>query len=169
MTENFDVIDEQDNVIEARPGRECIRLGLLHRAIVIFLYNLRSELYIQKRSNAKEYFPGLWSASCTGHVSSGETYFQAARREAKEELSLDLKLNEVCRFISPKWKVSNGVEWESIAVFEAVAEDPHIVLSDESQEGRFVSVDEFRRLLGSEPSTLTPDTILSAQYSPRLK
>jgi isopentenyl-diphosphate delta-isomerase type 1 len=169
VTENFDVIDQQDNVIEVRPGRECIRLGLLHRAIVIFLYNLRRELYIQKRSNTKECFPGFWSASCTGHVSSGETYIQAAKREAKEELSLDLELNEICKFISPKWKVSNGVEWESITVFEAVAGNPHIVLSEESQEGRFVSVDEFRRLLVSEPSALTPDTILSAKYSSRLK
>jgi isopentenyl-diphosphate Delta-isomerase len=169
MTESFDVIDEQDNVVEARPGSECIRLGLLHRAIVIFLYNGHGELYVQKRSDDMEYYPGFWSASCTGHVSAGETYMEAARREAKEELSLDLDLKEVGRFISPRWKVPNGVEWESITVFDAVAKDPRIVLSEESQDGGFVSIDEFRRLLESKPSVLTPDSILSAQYSSMLR
>jgi isopentenyldiphosphate isomerase len=48
MTEFFDVVDENDNVVERRPAKECPDKGLLHRAVVVFLANHRGEVYLQK-------------------------------------------------------------------------------------------------------------------------
>jgi isopentenyl-diphosphate delta-isomerase type 1 len=167
--EYFDVIDEHDNVKDTKPGKECVKLGLLHRAVVIFLFDYNGMVYIQKRANNLPFYPGYWSASCTGHVSAGESYLEAARRETKEELGIKPEPIEVGKFISPKWEATHGVEWESIVVFEAVSRDANIVLSDESQEGKYISVEEFQRLLNANPPVLTPDTILSARYSSRLQ
>jgi len=69
MPEYFDVVDEQDRVIDSRSGRECVENGLLHRAILVFLDNPQGEIYLQKRASDLLFYPGHWSASVTGHVS----------------------------------------------------------------------------------------------------
>jgi isopentenyl-diphosphate delta-isomerase type 1 len=167
--EFLDLVDENDRVVGKLPSRECIKRGLLHRAVVLFLFNQSGELYVQKRANDMVFYPGYWSASVTGHVSSGESYREAVIRETREELGIAIEPSEVGRFLSPKWQRADGVDWEQISVFEAVVEDPKITLSDESQEGRFVAVGEFKRLASAEPAVLTPDTLLSARMSSRLK
>ena len=118
VTEYFDVVDEHDAVVGSRPGTECVHKGLLHRAVLIFLTNPRGEVYLQKRAGHLLFYPGYWSASVTGHVSSGETYLQAAKREVKEELGIDCELTERGKVMTPKWKVGDGTEWEFITVFE---------------------------------------------------
>ena len=40
----------------------------------------------KKGRNRKDLDPGLWTTSCSGHVDQGESYFDAAVRECKEEL-----------------------------------------------------------------------------------
>src|SRR5207245_414339 len=95
--------------------------------------------------------------------SSGETYLEAARREMKEELGLDCELDELNKFMSPKWKIGGEIVWEVIEIFETSVKDPQITLSDETQEGKFVSMKEFKKLLAGEPEKFTPDTILAAR------
>ena len=168
MTEYFDVVDENDNVVDRKLGIECVNRGLLHRAILVFLLNSRDEVYLQKRAEHILFYPGYWSASCTGHVSSGETYLEAARREMKEELGLDCELDALTKFMSPKWKIGRKIEWEFIAIFETIVKDPQITLSDETQEGKFVSMKEFKKLLAGEPEKFTPDTILAARRYHRI-
>jgi isopentenyl-diphosphate Delta-isomerase len=168
MPEYLDVVNERDEVVDSRPANECIKRGLLHRAVVIFLFNSKGELFLQKRANDLVFYPGFWSASVTGHVSSGETYREAAIRETKEELGLNVEVRELGKFLSPKWECSDGVDWEIITVFETSVGEPKITLSDESQDWRFVSIEEFRELVASRPPVLTPDTLLGAKYSTRL-
>ena len=168
MTEYFDVVDENDNVVDRKLGIECVNRGLLHRAILVFLLNSRDEVYLHKRAEHILVYPGYWSASCTGHVSSGETYFEAARREMKEELGLDCELDALTKFMSPKWKIGRKIEWEFIAIFETIVKDPQITLSDETQEGKFVSMKEFKKMLAREPEKFTPDTILAARRYHRI-
>lgn len=169
--EYLDVVNENDEVVGSLPRGDCIARGLLHRAVVVFIFSAGGELYIQRRADDVAFYPGCWSASVTGHVSSGESYHRAAVREAKEELGLDIEPVEVGKFVSPKWKCADGVDWEVIAVLESELDgaEPKITLSDESQDGRFVSVGEFRRLESSDPPVLTPDTLLGAVYCARLR
>ena len=47
---------------------------------------------IQKRSLNKDRWPGLWDISICGGVISGETTRDAAVREAREELGIELDL-----------------------------------------------------------------------------
>ena len=166
MPEYFDVVDEQDRVIDSRSGRECVENGLLHRAILVFLANPQGEIYLQKRASDLLFYPGHWSASVTGHVSSGETYLQAAKREVKEELGADCELRELGKFMTPKWKVGDRTEWEFITVFEG-SSSSRITLSDETEEGKFVSPKEFKQLVNSKPEIFTPETLPALEYYPR--
>jgi isopentenyl-diphosphate Delta-isomerase len=167
MVEFLDVVDHNDHVIGRRPRRECIDNGLLHRAVTIFISNDRGEVFLQKRAKHLQFYPGFWTASCTGHVSAGETYLGGANRELKEELGIECELKELGKFMTPKWKIGNGTEWEFITVFEGTCSSA-IALSDESEDGKFLSPAEFKQLMASGPETLTPDLLLALKYYPKL-
>jgi isopentenyl-diphosphate Delta-isomerase len=161
--EIVDHVDEQDNVLERRPLRECVELGLLHRAIVVILLDSsEKQVYLQRRAESKSFYPGFWSASCTGHVSSGESYHSAALREVREELGLVTPLRELFKFLSPKWKNGERIEWEYIGVFEGNTNDQKIILQEEEvQEGKYVTLDALADLIRANVDNFTPDSVIA--------
>jgi isopentenyl-diphosphate delta-isomerase len=87
MTEDiFDIVNERDEVIGRAPRSDVHARGLLHRAVHVLVFNGNGEMFLQKRSMAKDREPGRWGAACSGHVDSGEDYDTAAVRELGEEL-----------------------------------------------------------------------------------
>ena len=86
--EIFDVVNERDEVVGRAPRREVHRTGLKHRAIHVFVFNARGEVFLQKRSMTKDSSPGLWDSSASGHLDSGEEYDACAVRELREEIGL---------------------------------------------------------------------------------
>src|SRR6267378_921608 len=93
--EIFDVVDERDEVIGKKPRNEVHRLGLMHRATHVLVFNKRGQIFLQKRSMKKDRQPGLWDSSASGHLGSGEDYDACAARELREELGL--RVSEVPR------------------------------------------------------------------------
>src|ERR1700744_1186398 len=90
--EIFDIVNERDEVIDARPRSVVHAQGLLHRAVHVLVFNSRGEIFLQKRSMLKDRQPGVWDSSCSGHVDSGETYDETAVRELGEEIGLRLSV-----------------------------------------------------------------------------
>lgn len=88
--EIFDVVNERDEVTGQRPRREVHRLGLMHRAVHVLIFNREGKLFLQKRSERKDNFPRTWDSSAAGHLDTGETYDACAVREVHEELGLRL-------------------------------------------------------------------------------
>lgn len=54
-----------------------------------YVYTPDGKFLIQRRSLEKRYFPGIWDITC-GAADMGETSLDAAIREVKEELGLDV-------------------------------------------------------------------------------
>jgi isopentenyl-diphosphate delta-isomerase len=67
---------------------------------LVFIYNSKGEVWLQKRPMHKKHFPGLWEISACGAVSSGESPGQAAKRETKEETGLEVDLKHVETFLN---------------------------------------------------------------------
>ncbi|MEN8724141.1 MAG: NUDIX domain-containing protein, partial [Lentimonas sp.] len=86
--ELFDVVDAEDTVLRIETRSVVHREKLFHRAVHVFVFNTKGELYLQRRSMTKDTAPGKWVSSCSGHVDSGEEYDQAAPRELGEEIGL---------------------------------------------------------------------------------
>src|SRR5258707_11287088 len=86
--EIFDVVNERDEVLAQKPRNEVHRLGLMHRATHVLVFNSRGQVFLQKRSMTKDRQPGLWDSSASGHVDSGEDYDACVVRELREELGL---------------------------------------------------------------------------------
>ena len=55
----------------------------------VYIMNLDGNFLIQRRAMTKEYFPGIWDITC-GAALSGEDSVDAAFRETKEELGIDI-------------------------------------------------------------------------------
>ena len=86
--EQFDVVDENNQVIRQEARSVVHRDGLRHRAVHIFLFNKKGDLFLQKRSHLKDACPGLWDSSAAGHLDAGEDYRLCAVRELEEEVGV---------------------------------------------------------------------------------
>jgi len=94
-TELFDIVDSQDTVIGTTDKKTAHAEGQLHRVAAVFVFNEAGELYVQQHPR-----DGKWDHSVGGHVSKGETYAEAAAREAEEELGITQPLKELATSLS---------------------------------------------------------------------
>jgi isopentenyldiphosphate isomerase len=69
---------------------EVHRQGWFHPTVHIWFYTPTGKVLLQKRGLEKDTFPGLWDVSVAGHVQAGETPMEAAIREVKEEIGLEI-------------------------------------------------------------------------------
>lgn len=70
-------------------------VGRLHTVVHLVLINSRDEMLIQRRSDSKKYWPGLWDLTVGGSVIAGETSREGIARETREELGLELDVAEL--------------------------------------------------------------------------
>ncbi len=127
-------VDEHDQAIGPRARAELHRLGLRHRAVHILVFNDRNELFLQKRSMAKDINPGLWDTSAAGHVDFGESYDECARRELEEELGLVETAGLSFLFKLP---ASARTGWEFARVYRLEYSGVPRLNADEIDEGRW--------------------------------
>jgi isopentenyl-diphosphate Delta-isomerase len=95
-TELLDVLDPQGMPLGiARSRDEVHQKGLWHRTVHIWIINSQKQLLLQKRSQNKESYPGLWDISAAGHITAGDSSRNAAIRELKEELGIGAAEDEL--------------------------------------------------------------------------
>ena len=152
--ERFDVVDEQDRVIGVESRGVVHATGLRHRAIHIFVFNGRGELFLQKRSPWKDKHPGKWDSSAAGHLDSGEEYAAAARRELREELDIDpadTPLHEIGALAA-----GEATGWEFIRIFEARHDGPFRWPPEEIEWGGFFPVGVIQDWSTAHPEDFAP-------------
>jgi isopentenyldiphosphate isomerase len=89
IEEIVDLVDEDDEVIGQASRREVRARNLLHREVAAIVRNRRGEIYVHRRTDWKDVFPGMYDMFVAGMVSSGESYEAAIRRELAEELGIE--------------------------------------------------------------------------------
>lgn len=89
--EILDLVDENDQVIGQIDRDEAYRQGIMNfRVIDAFIKNTEGKLFIPRRQAHKRLFPLALDCSVGGHVTSGDTYDETLKKEALEELNLDI-------------------------------------------------------------------------------
>ncbi|AWW40419.1 NUDIX hydrolase [Streptomyces sp. AS58] len=86
--EILDIVDEQDRVIGQSPRGEAYARGLRHRCVFILARDTEGRIFVHRRTPTKLVFPGLHDMFVGGVVGAGESYDDAALREAEEELGV---------------------------------------------------------------------------------
>ena len=90
--EMLDIVDRDDNIIARAEKKEAQSKHLRRRIVHVLVFNEKGEMLLQLRGKKCAYLPGYWATSAGGHVISRETYEEAAKRELKEELGIDINL-----------------------------------------------------------------------------
>ncbi len=146
--EIFDVVNEQDEVIDHRPRHEVHRLGLKHRAVHVLVFNSRGEVFLQKRSLKKDTAAGLWDSSASGHLNAGEDYDACAVRELREEIGL-----EVAEPPKRLFKIEAHPEtgWEFCWVYRCENEGPFELNADEIEYGEWFAPIKITHWMAQKP------------------
>jgi isopentenyl-diphosphate delta-isomerase type 1 len=149
MAEIFDVVNEQDQIIGRQPRHEVHRLGLMHRAVHVLVFNAQGQIFLQKRSLTKDRQPGLWDSSASGHVESGEDYDPCAVRELREEIGLQLNVPPRRLF---KLDASAETDQEHVWVYRCEAEGPFTLHPDEIEKGGWFMPEAVNRWMQDKPA-----------------
>jgi 8-oxo-dGTP pyrophosphatase MutT (NUDIX family) len=86
--EILDIVDENDQVVGQSPRGAAYARGLRHRCAFIQVRDATGRLFVHRRTPTKLVFPSLYDMWVGGVVGAGETYDDAALREAEEELGV---------------------------------------------------------------------------------
>jgi uncharacterized protein YhfF/isopentenyldiphosphate isomerase len=86
--ELLDIVDEDDRVIDQVPRGEATARGLRHRCVFILVRDAQGRIFVHRRTPVKLVFPSLYDMFVGGVVGAGESYDDAALREAEEELGV---------------------------------------------------------------------------------
>ena len=87
-TEWVDIVNENNEVI-AQSSREQMRAECLrHRATYIVDHDGMGKILVQRRTETKDFQPGMLDATAGGVVQADEQMLESARREAEEELGI---------------------------------------------------------------------------------
>ncbi|GAC1381763.1 MAG: isopentenyl-diphosphate Delta-isomerase [Ginsengibacter sp.] len=149
------LVDANDAPIGEMEKMEAHRLGVLHRAFSIFIFNKKGEMLLQRRAPNKYHNGGLWSNSCCSHPIPGEDTLAAAEKRLKEEMGFTTSLTKIFDF---KYKTlfDNGLtEHEFDHVFVGEYDGQIIPNYNEISDYTFLSLDEISASIEANPEKFT--------------
>ena len=139
--EYLDILDSEDKVIGNATRKEVYDKKLTHRIVHVLLFSKENKIYLQRRSEKVSYLPGYYCTSAGGHVLSGESYEEAARRELKEEIGIDSQIKEIAKF---DFQLDGQNRFIKLFIANA---DSEINFSDgEVASGSFYTIEEAKQL-----------------------
>lgn len=103
MNELWQLYDEQGQALTGKGAmkNDVFDKGLLHGASHVWIWckvNDTIEILLQKRATDKRTWPNRYDISAAGHIDLDEKPLDAALREAKEEINLDIVSDELKLF-----------------------------------------------------------------------
>jgi 8-oxo-dGTP pyrophosphatase MutT (NUDIX family) len=145
--ELMDVVDEQDRVVGQATRREVRRRRLLHRFAAVLCRDPAGRLYVHRRTDDKDVYPGMYDMTAGGVLGTGERYLDAARRELAEELGV---AGPELRFLfKHRYRGPENPSWS--ALYEVTWDGPVTPQASEIAWGAFLSLDELDVRLATWP------------------
>lgn len=96
MDELIDIVDKNGNPTGLSALKSEIHSkGHFHNTAHLWLYTSKGQILLQQRAASKVICPLLWDVSVAGHIDAGETPEQGIIRETKEEIGLDISVEQL--------------------------------------------------------------------------
>ncbi|MFF4212345.1 NUDIX hydrolase [Streptomyces sp. NPDC001796] len=143
--ELLDIVDEDDRVVGQSPRGEAYAQGLRHRCVFVLARDGDGRVFVHRRTPTKLVFPSLYDMFVGGVVGAGETYDDAALREAEEELGVSglPRPEPLFKFL---YDDGTGRSWWS-SVYQVICELPVNPQAEEVAWHAFLPEEEVERRL----------------------
>lgn len=129
--------------------------GLWHKSVHVWILNYKNEILLQYRCAEKKLYPDIWDCSFAGHIGVGESSIDAVIREGKEELGININLENLNYILTNrenlKYEQINSNEFVDIYILRQNVElDKILFQKEEVSNAKYVSLEEFFKLIESE-------------------
>jgi isopentenyl-diphosphate delta-isomerase len=141
-------VNENDEVLGSISRDLAHSKQLLHRTGMIFLINTKNEVLITTRNPERITYPSTYDASVSFHVTYGETYEAAAKREMFEEIGIQAPLTYLGKF-----QHQDPPEHQIVAVFLCVSDNIPRVDPSEFSHHNFYTITQADDLVRNEITT----------------
>jgi 16S rRNA (adenine1518-N6/adenine1519-N6)-dimethyltransferase len=149
-------VDENDTIIGAGSKEDAWSKGIITRIARIFVFNKQGELLIQKRSDDHPSAPGKWDQSAAGHVDEGETYLEAAYREAKEEIGIKgIELEELTKFFTDEKDESDKIKKRFNVLYKTSYNGEFNLQEEEVSMTKWIKISELEKWMEENPEDFT--------------
>ena len=147
--EYIDIFDENNNPTGIVKEKEQAHLeGNFHRSVHIWIINNKKEILLQRRSPNKKNHPNKWDISSAGHIRTGESLFEGTKREAYEELGIDIDENKLEFIGINKSDKPHNKEFQYIYLYRTNKEESDYTFNDgEVAYVKYIPYIEFKNMV----------------------
>lgn len=151
-----DIVDEDDNVIGAETKSVKYEKGLISRNVVAFLINAEGKYIVVRRAGTKKSFPNLLDISVCGNVDRGESYEDAIKREAKEELGVEIQELKLLKKILHETQEKGKRLRYFTGIYSGLVMGKIKTDCEEFSEVIFLAPGELKQMVEFSPENFTP-------------
>ena len=159
MIDEYNTRGEKIGIVDKAVAHEK---GLWHKSVHVWIINDKNEILLQYRSAEKDLYPNTWDCSFAGHIDAGESSIEAVLREGKEELDIDVNLENLQYVFTNRemfqYGQVNSNEFVDIYILRQNINLQNVELQkEEVSNAKYVSKEQFFELM--ENGTLIPHKI----------
>lgn len=155
--ELIQIVDENGNFTDEIIDKEIAHdKNLLHNEISVFIINDKRQVLLQKRSNNKRFNPNKWG-SCAGHVDAYESLEEAALRELKEEVGLQISKNYLYPFLEKQIFKKDANSHITYLYYTKCnkKEKEFVIQEEELSEVKWFDINQVIEMIKSNDKTIT--------------
>lgn len=119
----IEIVDRQNRPIGVLPLPEVHKQMLLHRSVLILIFDAHGKLILQKRPSTRRFYPGRWDLTTGGHVPAGSSSLEAAQKML--QLHVAFRTTDIRLRKELPAGVGTGFEFISLYTGKISGETPH--------------------------------------------
>ena len=154
-TEWVVLVDPEDRPLGTMEKMEAHRLGVLHRAFSVFVFNSKGHLLIHRRAHDKYHSGGLWTNTCCSHPRPEEGVVDAAQRRLMEEMGMRCQLEPKFSFVYRADLDHEMIEHELDHVLIGYSDVPPVPNPEEVCETLYIPIPVLEEDLEAHPEKYT--------------
>ncbi|QQD15548.1 isopentenyl-diphosphate Delta-isomerase [Sphingobacterium sp. UDSM-2020] len=149
------LVDEQDRALSEMDKMDAHKIGALHRAFSIFIFNSNGEMLIHQRANHKYHGGGLWTNACCSHPQWDEDVEESAKERLQFEMGLQCELKRVFSFIYHTPVENNLIEHEYDHVLVGYTDREPVPNVNEVMNYKWIDRLDLLQQIAAEPDAFT--------------
>lgn len=155
MEEMVEVRDELGRPLRVVPRSVMRRGNLRHGATGIMAVNSSGQVYVHRRTDTKDVYPGFHDFAAGGVISAGEDPPDSARRELAEELGIT---GVVLEFMGEADYRDERIDLHAW-LYRVRWDSPNVHQPSEVAWGRWMDVEEVQTMIDDPALDVMPDAV----------